>query len=192
MGAGGCEIAQLQRLPVLRRNVPGAAPHRAGGRRLHDVPLGLRPGDHLRRRPVVLQGHLPSAAGRRPSVQRFDPCGLGLYCDLVTTQTCRPLVPRGGTCNPQLGSQDCSAPQDFCDPNTSVCTPPLAVGSACGDSSQPCLPYATCDVTIRTCVAQPTVGATCDRSAVPSCLAGDCDYTSATCVLPAGGDGACS
>ena len=130
----------------------------------------------------------PLAAGGPCSASIL--CGSGLYCDLVTTQTCRPLVPRGGTCNPQLGSQDCSGPQDFCDPNTSVCTPPVAVGSACGNSSQTCVPYARCDVTIDTCVALPAVGASCDPTTVPSCLAGNCDSTTATCVLPAG-DGAC-
>ena len=131
----------------------------------------------------------PLAAGGPCSASTL--CESGLYCDLVTTQTCRPLVPRGGTCNPQLGSQDCSAPQDVCDPNTSVCTPPLALGSPCATSSQSCISYASCDITSGTCVERPTVGAACDpTTTVARCLGGSCDSTD-TCVLPAGA-GACS
>ena len=118
-------------------------------------------------------------------------CANGLYCDLATTQSCQPLVPTGGTCNSQLGSQDCNGPQDVCDPNTSVCRPPLAVGAPCTNSSQTCVAYASCDATSGTCVERPAVGAACDATNGPSCLAGNCDTGSSTCVLPPSA-GACS
>jgi hypothetical protein len=118
-------------------------------------------------------------------------CASGLYCDLLTTQTCKPLVATGGRCDPQVGSPDCKAAQDVCDPTTSVCTAPLAVGSSCVNSPEPCVSYASCDATSGTCVERPPVGAACDPTYGPSCLAGNCDTTSASCVLPPD-TGACS
>jgi hypothetical protein len=131
----------------------------------------------------------PLSAGASCSISLS--CAVGLFCDLATTQTCEPLIRTGGTCNPALGSADCIGPQDVCDSTTSVCKPPLAVGSPCVGSSQSCVSYASCDTTTGTCVERPVVGASCNPTYGPSCLGGNCDATTMACTLPVSA-GACS
>jgi hypothetical protein len=117
------------------------------------------------------------------------PCEVPLYC-APTTQTCQSPASTGGTCNPELDSEDCESPDDQCDPTTSVCTRLLAPGAACASSGLGCVNYATCDTPTGTCVTRPAVGESCDPTG-PMCLGGTCDPTTTTCTLTPT-TGACS
>jgi hypothetical protein len=117
-------------------------------------------------------------------------CAAPLFCDL-TSGTCQAPAARGAPCDFNASGSVCANLTDRCLTAGSVCTPSLAVGSACDPNNDACVPDATCDAT-GTCAQRPTVGQACDPSSGPPCLVSDCDTTSLTCTLPPPTPGACS
>lgn len=104
-------------------------------------------------------------------------CAGGLYCS--DTKVCTKPPKRGEACDPT--EYLCNIYQDYCDPETRVCTARRAVGEACNSSSA-CRAEAHCDVdATKLCVADGDEGEACLGASCRSSL----ECQNGLCVKPA-------
>lgn len=109
-------------------------------------------------------------------------CESDLYCRvtdaLAGTGVCSRLPVEGEACDP--GYPVCARADNWCDPADNRCHKLAAVGEACDEVSDNCVPYAWCSPEGR-CQALPGEGEPCLDW--PPCL-GDLECVDDTCAIP--------
>jgi hypothetical protein len=123
----------------------------------------------------------------RPLVAVDQPCTEGqcqvdLYCRITDaalgTGACSALPGEGQPCDPEVPI--CARADNWCDPVDNTCRKLAAVGEACDELADNCVPYAWC-APDGLCVALPGEGEPCEDW--PPCL-GDLECVDDTCVIP--------
>lgn len=114
-------------------------------------------------------------------------CAVDLYCRVTDpsagTGVCAALPAEGEACDPAYPA--CARADNWCDPADSTCHQLAAVGDACDEIADNCVPYAWCSPDGR-CVAMPGEGEPCEDW--PPCL-GDLECVDDTCAVPPPDDG---
>ena len=109
-------------------------------------------------------------------------CAAGLYCRITDaslgTGLCSGLPGEGEPCDPDYPV--CARADNWCDPTDDTCRKLAAVGDACDEVVDNCVPYAWCSPDGK-CQALPGEGEPCEDW--PPCL-GDLECVNDTCVVP--------
>ena len=109
-------------------------------------------------------------------------CAASLYCRITEpsagTGLCSALPAEGEACDPALPV--CARADNWCDPIDNHCRKLAAVGEACDEFPDNCVPYAWCTPDGR-CEAMPGEGEPC--ADWPPCL-GDLECVDDTCAMP--------
>jgi hypothetical protein len=109
-------------------------------------------------------------------------CRDGLYCRVSDPDTgtgaCSDLPAEGEACDPDYPV--CARGDNWCDPGDDTCHKRAAVGDACDEMADNCVPYAWCSPDGE-CVARPGEGEPCEDW--PPCM-GDLECLDDTCVMP--------
>ena len=126
---------------------------------------------------------LPPSGGSGCTVSgNTDSCiASGAFCD-TTANTCTPLSPAGGPCDPAVVAS--CQPGNYCTTVAGVATCMAAggVGSACTDPSM-CDSTSYCDTGSKTC--SPILGPGVSCSSSVQCTVGVCDATTHACLTNA-------